>query len=407
MSSSRSDAPGQVRSAAAALLFTAVVSSAQIASITPRTFTRHVRATGTVQPVEAVMIRVPQLNEEGEIILTRIIATGSVVKTGDIVAEFDRAKLVDQARDAQAKYEDLRHQVEQRAAQHRSEDEKRASELQQAEADLAKAQLELRKGPLLSEIDRLKAEEKLAVARLHVASLKKTAEARSRSQAADRKILELQRDRQKFAMERAQTNADLLEIKAPIEGMVALEAVWRRGGDNQGPPQEGDQLWPGQPLLRIFSSSEMEVQLTVGEPDGAALVAGTRALVRLDAYPDLVFKAHFDSASPVASSLLDSPIRTFPARFRIEDRDPHLLPDLSAAADIEITTAAPVASAPRTSVHRRQGKPYVTRVTGQDTRTEVEVALGAFDDRYVEIRSGIRLGDRVVVPAQTASAGRP
>ena len=328
-----------------------------------------------------------------------------MVKTGDIVAVFDRAKLIDQARDAQAKYEDLRHQVEQRIAQHRSEDEKRASELQQAEADLAKAQLELRKGPLLSEIDRLKAEEKLAVAKLHVASLKKTAEARGRSQAADRKILELQRDRQKFAMERAKINADLLEIKASIDGMVSLEAVWRR--DNMGPPQEGDQLWPGQPLMRIFSSAEMEVQLTVGEPDGAALVAGTRAVVRLDAYPELVFEARFDSASPVASSLLDSPIRTFPARFRIDSRDPHLLPDLSAAADIEITTPAPVPAAPRTSIHRRQGKPYVTRVDGKGTRTEVEVALGAFDDRWVEIRSGVRAGDHVVVPEQSAAMRKP
>jgi hypothetical protein len=38
----------------------------------------------------------------------------------------------------------------------------------------------------------------------------------------------------------------------------------------------------------------------------------------------------------VASSAPDSPVKTFDARFRFEGRDEHLLPDLSAAVDIEL-----------------------------------------------------------------------
>jgi hypothetical protein len=41
------------------------------------------------------------------------------------------------------------------------------------------------------------------------------------------------------------------------------------------------------------------------------------------------------SASPVASSALGSPIKTFSARFRLDKSDPHLLPDLSAAVVLE------------------------------------------------------------------------
>jgi hypothetical protein len=57
--------------------------------------------------------------------------------------------------------------------------------------------------------------------------------------------------------------------------------------------------------------------------------------VRLDAYPDLTFRVIFDSADPVASSSLGSPLKAFDARFRFEKSDPHLLPDLSAALDID------------------------------------------------------------------------
>jgi multidrug efflux pump subunit AcrA (membrane-fusion protein) len=232
-----------------------------------RQLRRLVRVTGMVQPVQAVSVPVPRLSESGELILTKIIPSGTQVEPGDLVAEFDRTKQLDKARDAQARYDDLSHQVEQRKAQHRSDSEKRASELQQAEADLAKARLDLRRGPLLSEIDRLKAESKLENAQAHVASLKKSMRLRDQAEAADEKILELQRDRQKVAMERAQSNAELLQLRAPLAGMVAQEIVWRN--DGPGRPREGDQLWPGQPLVRIFSASEMEVQLAVAEPDGA------------------------------------------------------------------------------------------------------------------------------------------
>ncbi len=378
-----------------ALAFLAQGAPPPLARITLRKFSRHIRATGSVQPVEAVTVQVPEIVDSGgNLVLTKIVSSGTVVQPGDVVAEFDRTRLLDQARDAKAKYEDLQHQVEQRKAQHRSDSERRASELQQADAELAKARLELRKGLLLSDIDRLKAETKLDVAGRHVASLKKTIAARQQADTADRTILELQRDRQKVAMERAQDNAAKLQIRAPIAGMAAQEVVWRRGGP--GNPQEGDQLWSGQSLLRIFSATDMEIQLTVGEPDGAALKPGTRAAVRLDAYPALEFSAVFQSAAPVAASLVDSDIRTFLARFRLEGRDPHLLPDLSAAVDLEAGTDRPVLAAPRAAIWYRKGRPYLIRVGPDGSRREVAVSLGLFDDSFVEVRDGLSEGDQVL-----------
>ena len=73
------------------------------------------------------------------------------------------------------------------------------------------------------------------------------------------KILELQRDRQKLAWERSQSNSEQLVIKAPLPGMVSRENSWHN--DTFGPAQEGDQLWPGEPLLRIFDPSLMEVDV--------------------------------------------------------------------------------------------------------------------------------------------------
>jgi HlyD family secretion protein len=257
-----------------------------------------------------------------------------VVRPGDLLAEFDRTDQLKLAREAQAKFDDLRHQVEQKIAEQKSNAEKRASDLQQAQADLQKATIDLRKGPVLSELEQQKNVVKLADAKEHVASLVRSNHYHELAEAAELRILELQRDRQKYAVERQERNADRLALRAPMAGMVALQNVLRN--NSMGHAQEGDQLWPGSPLLRLFDPSAMELLVSVDEPDGSVLVPGAQAIVHLEAYPNLSFKAHFDSASPVASASLGSPVKTFTARFLLDGSDPRLLPDLSAAVDIEV-----------------------------------------------------------------------
>ena len=300
---------------------------------TPRV-TREVRVTGMVEAVRSSKILVPQIyGQYSRMTLTKLIPNGSKVKEGDLIAVFDSTQQADNARDTEAKFEDLGHQVDQKVAQNRADAEKRAADLRQAEADLAKAEIELQKGPTLSDIDLKKTQERAAIARIHVDSLKKSNGAHDRSDAASLRILELQRDRQKVMLERTKANMAKLEVHTTQSGMVAHQNLYRN--NSMGKPQEGDQFYRGQPIVSIFDPSEMLVRCAVGEPDGAALVQGAKATVYFDAYPDLVLPAHFEFASPVASSAIGSPIKSFTAVFKLEKSDPHLMPDLSAAVVVE------------------------------------------------------------------------
>jgi multidrug resistance efflux pump len=265
--------------------------------------------------------------------LTKLIPNGSHVKQGDLIAVFDSTQQTDLARDAKAKYEDLGHQVEQKIAQNRADAEKRTQDLRQAEADLAKSEIELKKGPVIAELDRLKAEVKAAAARKHVESLKRSMAFHDKSDAASVRILELQRDRQKVALDRALGNMAKLEVKATISGVVAHQNLFRN--NSMGRPQEGDQLYQGQAIVSIFEPSEMLIRCAVGEPDGVALAPGAKATVYLDAYPELSFPATFEFASPVAASALGSPIKAFTAVFKLDKSDAHLMPDLSAAVVVD------------------------------------------------------------------------
>lgn len=302
---------------------------------------RIVRATGIVQAVRTHTVRVPQISQiaqtpgrSPQLTLTALVPNGTAVKKGDTLVEFDQTAQLDDAREAQAKLEDLRHQLEQSRAQVNSDSTKRIAKIREAEADLGKARLQLQKGPVLADLERKKNEVKADSARDQLASLNKSHEHRLKAEVAVVRILELKCERQKLVVERLNNNIEKMIVRAPHDGMVALESIWRSG--SMGPPQVGDQVGPNQPVLRLFDPSEMVIETQVNEPDFGVLGTAMHAKVYIDAYPNVAFDGQLQSASPVATAGLESPVKSFSATFRISQRDPRLLPDLSASLEIEV-----------------------------------------------------------------------
>jgi HlyD family secretion protein len=315
------------------------VSPPLVATSDPSPLNRESRLSGIIEAVHFSRVGVPQLTgQNNRMTLTHLVANGSRVSEGDVIAEFDSLEQIDAARTAQAKQEDLEHQVQQKVAQNRADAEKRRSDVQQADAAMRKALLEVSKAEILPEIDKQQNLIRANIAQKHLDSLKISQAERDRVDAAALKILELQRGRQKVALDRAQTNMRNLQVKAPLAGMVAHSVQYRNGSITH--VQEGDQLYRGNGLVNIFDPSEMLVRCSVAEPDRVELRPGARATVYIDAYPDLALPAHFESASPIATTALGSPIKTFTALFKLDRIDPRLMPDLSAAVVIETQKAA-------------------------------------------------------------------
>jgi HlyD family secretion protein len=290
-----------------------------------------IRWTGTLEAVRSTRVSVPQVTGPTfRMTLTRIVRNGSTVAKGDVIAEFDPLEQLDQARQSAAKYDDLAHQVRQRAADNAANAERRRLEREQAEADLAKARLDVSKAPVLGDIEAQQNTIRLAKAQAKVESLGRTQPLEERADQAALRILELQRDRQRAAQDRARANIEKLRVKAPLAGMVALSTFYNNGSMVR--PQAGDQLYRNNTLLNIFDPGEMLVRVNVAEPDGALLRPGLNAKVYVDAYPDMTLGARFVAASPVAASAaLGRGVKTFMAVFRLEGSDPRLMPDLSAA----------------------------------------------------------------------------
>jgi HlyD family secretion protein len=295
------------------------------------------RLKGTTEAVESRAILAPLLAGQQVPTLTiiRLAPAGSRVKRGDILIEFDRQAQIRDFIDKKAEYEKLVAQVEEEQAKESAARAKDETELTAADDSLRKAVLEMQKSEVVSRIDAEKYQENLDEAKATYDQLKQTFDLKRKAAQAAIRILEIQRNRTQQTMSHAQANADLMQIRSPLDGVVVLNTVWKQG--TMGEVQEGDQVEPGTPCLQVVDPAIMQVRVTANQQDFPLLQIGQTAKVRLDAYPDLVFPAKVDQLAPIGEpGSFSETIRTFAVIISIQGNNSKLMPDLSAAVDVDM-----------------------------------------------------------------------
>src|SRR5215469_1006001 len=296
------------------------------------------RLKGTTEAVQSRAMLAPILSAQQVSTLTiiRLIPGGTHVKRGDLLAEFDRQAQMRDFMDKQAEYQKLVDQVAQEQAKEVAAKAKDETELKQAEDNLRKSELEVKKAESVSKIDAEKNQENLEEARATYDQLRETFDLKRKAAEAGIRILEIQRDRTQRTMMHAQSNADLMQVRAPIDGVVVLNTIWKQG--TMGEVQEGDQIEPGTTFMQVVNPATMQVRAQGNQEDFARLQVGQTGKVRLDAYPELVFPAKIEQVSPIAEpgSFTDK-VRAFAVIVSIQGNDPKLMPDLSAAVDLDLS----------------------------------------------------------------------
>jgi len=300
---------------------------------------RPLRLHGIVEPVSSYAVTVPRLaagqtGGSNQLVVVRLATTGSVVAKGDMLVEFDRHGQLRAARDREAEYRDFLERIRKRKAEQRVAKAKRETELVQAQNKLRVAELDVLGAELLPKIQAEKNQQLLEEARAHLTALRKTQSLKDKVDAADVRMLEIQRDRALNAWKNAQRNAERMRIVSPLDGLVVLKSIWKSG--TMAVVQEGEEVRPGIPILDVVDPSSMRVRALVNQADVDRLTLGQAAKVALDSYPARSFDARLEHLSPVAmASALNPRVRLFLAVFSIAGSDPHLLPDLAVAIDVQ------------------------------------------------------------------------
>jgi multidrug efflux pump subunit AcrA (membrane-fusion protein) len=378
-------------------------------TVQKRTFARTLRLGGTIQPLHSVAIQAPRLHGESinSMVLTKLATPGSQVKVGDILAEFDAQTQNKDFLDRQSKYNDFVLQVAQKKAEEDINKAKDDLELKKAEDDLAKSNLEVKKNEIVSRIDAEKARQAVDEAQSTLQQLKFTYDLKRQAATAAIRILEIQRDRARESMRYAESNTQNMVLHAPMEGTVVLITTWL-GERGMGTVQQGDEVRAGVAFLEVVDTSRMEVQTEVNETDVLRLRAGLHAKLHLDAYPDISLPAVLSTLAPLGrEGRYATSVHTFEASFEVQGSDPRLMPDLSAAVDVELDSIPDAVVVPIQSVGGGPGREKVAVQAGVGFEDRA-VRTGARNDVEVVVESGLAGGEVIRrMYAQTSTKGTP
>jgi len=298
--------------------------------------TGPVRLHGTVEAVRSRTVVVPRLAGQSlaSLVITYLVAPGQPVQPGDLLVEFDRQEQRRIAFDRQAELSDLGEQITRRGADQAAARAKDETELTQARHDVERAQLEMRKNPLLPRVEAEKNQLALDQAEARYAQLRTTFDLKRTAAAADLRILEIRRERAARALHYAEQNAELMEVRAPFEGLAVIKTTFRNT-PVMVEIQQGDEVRPGTPIIDIVDPSAMQVRVKVNQADVSRLTVGQSAVVRLDGFPELSFPGTVVSVGPLAiRGSFSQHVRAFTALVAIEGTHPQLMPDLTASVEI-------------------------------------------------------------------------
>ncbi len=199
-------------------------------------------------------------------------------------------------------------------------------------------------------------------------------------------MLRFELDAMQAIYERRALEYEYTRIRAPIAGIIAERHV-----------RVGNTINAGDPTFRITSRAPLLAYLFVPEREFARLAPGQTAEVRVDALGGARFAGRVQRISPV----IDPATGTFRVTLEIPDPEDQLSPGMFGRFAVVYERRENVLLVPRAALLDTDGGDAVFIVNDAMARRQ-DVTTGFTTGELIEITSGLRDGDQVVVVGQNA-----
>jgi HlyD family secretion protein len=311
------------------------------------------------------------------------VAAGDTVKKGDVLAVLESPDLTDELKREVSSYEQLKAEVARQQILARKQKLLAQREADTAEIDRLSAQRTLERYEsvaqvgIIAKIDYQKAKDALNSAQIRArhASQAAALEGDDVQLALKTKINEL--ERQRLSLANAQRRVDELTVRAPVDGFIGTLNVQNRMV-----------VAANAPLMTLVDLSKLEVEIEVPETYVADLGLGMNAEITL---PSGKATGKLSALSPevVRNQVL--------ARVRFDGEQPKgLRQSQRVTARLLIEEKPNVVMLPRGPFVESEGGRHAYVVQdGVAVRTPIQ--LGATSISAVEVLSGLKPGDKVVI----------
>jgi HlyD family secretion protein len=382
---------------------------ADFAKVEQGYFEITVEATGELIAENSVDIKGPNIVRNrrfraAPIKIIDMVPEGTVVKTGDFIAELDRSSFLNAMRDEQ---EELRVEI---------------TNYESKVLDSAVVLSQLR--------DEIKNQEFVAaeaVITLEQSKYEPPATQRRAEMMVDKQKRSLEQKKKQYTLKKAQVRAELMNlklkvntqrrvvddfsniltaftVKAPADGMV----IYKR--DRMGQKiTTGTNINPWDPVVATLPDlSSMLSKVFISEIEINKIAEGLPVEIAIDAFPDKYFTGSVSKIANIGEQLPNSDSKVFEVLVKIEDYDPALRPSMTTSNKVIVTTFRDVIFVPNQAVHA--GIDSVPFVYTRDSKKQI-VVLGEFSDDEIIIEQGLEAGTDVWLsvpedPAKFTLAGQ-
>lgn len=345
--------------------------------------------------VTAPLLRGPE--NRGSLVLLELAKSGTAVKKGQLLARIDAQSAQDHIDDLRDTLAQATNDIQKRQAEQKVEWESMQQTLRVAKSQYEKAKLDFSAADVKVDLEKELLKLSMDEAEARYKQQQQDVAFRKTSQTAEIRILQLTLERHQKHMGRHAHDLEKYTITAPMGGLVVMSSVFR--GGEMAQIQQGDQVFPGQQIMKVVDTRNMQVEGTVSQADSGELRLNQYAKVGLDAFGDvhLTGKLYSIGALAIGGWRQNFYIRSVPARVQIQGSDPRLIPDLSAHADLVLETIPGQLQVPAGAVQEEGGKSFVEVKQGDGfERREVKVGKRSFT--HVAVASGLKAGEEVRLP---------
>ena len=281
-------------------------------------------ARGELRAVRSATLTAPNLF--GTVQVTQLASVGAFAREKDLVVEFDDAELRSSLEEKELEIEQIDEQFKKTEADLNIRANQDQVDLLSAQFAVKRAELEVKRNELLSEIDRKKNLLTLEENKRRLQQLNNDIKSRQEQAKAQLDVLKERKQKSLLELARVKMRLNQVRLLAPMSGLVAVKQnnSNRFGFGFQVPDiREGDQVQPGMPIAEVLDLSELEVVARIGELDRANLNENQEVKIGLDAVPDKTFKGAIKSMSSMASANINSsdPAKKFDVVFSINMQD--------------------------------------------------------------------------------------
>jgi HlyD family secretion protein len=355
---------------------------------------------GEIKALHSKVIAAPY--GAGDLQIVSLAANAAKAKKGDLLVQFDATTVQQKLAQDKSSVKSAEAEIEQSRAAARLKEEQDLTDVMTAKFDAEKARMDASKQEILSAIEGEQAKLKVVDAEQTLKAAEAKLKADRSSAAADLASKKEKLKQAEFQVRQDETSLASLTLRAPLDGVVALQNHWQpQGGPT--PFKPGDRAWPGAAIAELPDPTSLKISARVEEAERGQLKVGQSAMVRVDAVPDRSLEGHVEAISPTASLDFQGgwPIpHNFSVDVALAESDPRLTPGMGATVRVAVAKIPEGIVIPAGALFRKAGR-TVAYVQKGSKFEETPVDVSRRNTEEVLLARGLQAGERVALKDPT------